>query len=96
MNKLIIIFLMSFFSVAAGESVRPNIEIKTKGLICQSCGIGIKKWLKKNSAVKVVKFNVEKSLTLIFLEKNKAITDRQIREAIKKAGYEATSIKRNP
>jgi len=72
-----------------------NIEVKTKGLVCPACGIGIKKWLKKNTSVKDVKLDTKAGITFIYLKGNKNIADKAIRAAISKAGYESGEIKRN-
>ena len=64
------------------------IEVKVLGLVCNFCGIGIKKHLMKTEKVEKVKFDTDKHLTFIYLLKDKNLTDHEIRTAIENAGYE--------
>ena len=70
------------------------IEVKVLGLVCNACGIGIKKHLLKTKKVKTIKLNTEKHLTYIHLLKDKNLTDKEIYKAIKSAGYEVSKINR--
>jgi len=72
-----------------------DIEVVTKGLVCDACAIGVKKWLKKNTSVRDVKLNTKIGITFIYLKDDKNITDKEIRAAIIEAGYESGKIKRN-
>jgi copper chaperone CopZ len=71
------------------------IEVKVKGLVCNACGIGIKKHLLKTKKVEKIKLDTEKHLTFIYLLKDKNLTDKEINKAIKNAGYEVSKIIRN-
>ena len=71
------------------------IEVKVKGLVCNACGIGIKKHLLKTKKVEKIKLDTEKHLTFIYLLKDKSLTDKEINKAIKNAGYEVSKIIRN-
>ena len=71
-----------------------TIEVKVLGLVCSSCGIGIKKNLIKTKKVEKVTFNIEKHLTYILTHKNNTLTDKEILKAIKRAGYEVSTINR--
>jgi copper chaperone CopZ len=77
-------------SITLGE-----IQVKVKGLVCDSCGIGIKKHLLKTKKVEKIKLDTEKHLTFIYLLKDKNLTDKEINKAIKNAGYEVSKIIRN-
>ena len=65
-----------------------NITVNVKGLVCPSCGYGIKKHLKKTKKVDTVKFDVNKQLVFIVELKDKTLTDKEIDTAIVNAGYE--------
>ena len=71
------------------------IEVKVRGLVCNACGIGIKKHLIKTKKVEKIKLNTEKHLTFIYLLKDKNLTDKEIHTAIKNAGYEVSKITRH-
>ena len=83
---------------APDKPIDPDMEIKVNGLVCPSCAIGIKKYLKKEINVKYVAFDIYKHLVLVdFVERDDRVlylkNDKLI-TLIKKAGYEVTSIKR--
>jgi copper chaperone CopZ len=65
-----------------------NLVVNVKGLVCPSCGYGIKKHLKKTKKVDTVKFDVNKQLVFIAELKDKTLTDKEIDTAIVNAGYE--------
>jgi|TARA_B110001454_G_scaffold218503_1_gene246651 hypothetical protein len=89
MNKLLLLLLVPALLFGA------DIDIKTKGLVCSSCGIGIKKHFGKLDSVKKVTIDEKKHMTYLFLNKDKQISDKLIRITMVKAGYEASKIKRN-
>ena len=80
--------------VASPASARV-IEVKVLGLVCNACGIGIKKHLIKTKKVEKIKLDTEKHLTYIYTLKDKDLTNKEIHTAIKKAGYEVSKITRN-
>lgn len=70
------------------------IEVKVFGLVCSSCGIGIKKNLIKTKKVERVNLDVKEHLVYIHALGNKNLTDKEIHKAIKDAGYKTSTIKR--
>ena len=83
---------------APNKPIKADMEIKVHGLVCSSCAIGIKKYLKKEINVKYVSFDIYKQFVLIdFVERDNRVlylkNDKLI-TLIKKAGYEVSSIKR--
>ena len=81
--KLALMLLMIPSVLLAG-----NITVNVQGLVCPSCGFGIKKHLKKTKKVDTVKFDVNKQLVFIAELKDKTLTDKEIDTAIVNAGYE--------
>ena len=75
-----------------GKGEAPDIEIKTKGLVCSSCGIGIKKHFGRLDSVRKATIDEKKHMTYLFLNKDKKISDKLIHATMKKAGYEAGKI----
>ena len=54
---------------APDKPIDPDMEVKVKGLVCPSCAIGIKKYLKREVNVKYVSFDTVKEVVLIdFIE----------------------------
>ena len=85
-TKVIVLILSIFPLTIFGKT----IEVKVMGLVCNACGIGIKKHLMKTKKVEKIKLDTEKHLTFIYLLEDKDLTDKEIRLAIKKAGYEVS------
>jgi len=83
---------------APDKPIDADMEIEVKGLVCSSCAIGIKKYLKKEINVKYVAFDIYKQLVLVdFVERDDRVLylkNDKIITLIKKAGYEVTYIKR--
>ena len=103
MSKVIIfLFLISipFVNVFAANKFEPDMEIKINGLVCASCGIGIKRNFKKYPThVNEIKFDTAKQLALVDFFQNKNcriywLKNEQIIKLVKDAGYKVTSIKR--
>ena len=83
---------------APNKPIDADMEIKVRGLVCPSCAIGIKKYLKKEINVKYIAFDIYKHLVLVdFVERDGRVlyskNDRLI-TLIEKSGYEVTYIKR--
>ena len=80
------------------KPIDADMEVKIPGLVCPSCAIGIKNYLKKEINVKYVAFDIEKELALIdFVEVDGFIhylKNDKIIALVKKAGYEVKSIRR--
>ena len=83
---------------APTKPIKADMEIMVPGLVCSSCAIGVKKYLKKEINVKYVAFDIYKNLVLVdFVERDDRVLylkNDKIIALIKKAGYEVTSIKR--
>ena len=83
---------------APDKPIKADMEIKVPGLVCSSCAIGVKKYLKKEINVKYVAFDIYKNLVLVdFVERDDRVLylkNDKIITLIKKAGYEVTYIKR--
>ena len=83
---------------APNKPIDADMEIMVPGLVCSSCAIGVKKYLKKEINVKDVAFDIYKDLVLVdFVERDDRVLylkNDKIITLIKKAGYEVRSIKR--
>ena len=85
--------------LAAVLSFQHDLEIKINGLVCSSCGIGIKRGFKREINVNDIKFDTKKQLALVDLKESDSgrvywISNQKILKIVKDAGYEVTSIKR--
>ena len=83
---------------APDKPIKADMEIQVPGLVCSSCAIGVKKYLKKEINVKYVAFDIYKNLVLVdFVERDDRVLylkNDKIIALIKKAGYEVLSIRR--
>ena len=89
MKKILLLLLLLPSIILANV-----IEVKVLGLVCSSCGIGIKKNLMKTKKVEKIKLDIENHLTYIYTLKSDTLTDKEIHKAIIKAGYQVSTIKR--
>ena len=86
-------------AVLSSQAFNHDLEIKINGLVCSSCGIGIKRGFKREFNVNDIKFDVKKQLALVDLKESDSgrvywISNQKILKIVKDAGYEVTSIKR--
>jgi hypothetical protein len=101
---ILVSFLLGFFAttwVAGAEKSLfvADLEVGIPGLVCPSCGIGIKINLRKNSDIVDVKFDVSKQIALIQCARGREDSvyypkDKEVIKLVKKAGYEVKYIKR--
>ena len=66
------------------------------GLSCPFCAYGLEKNLKKVTGVERVDIDMKTGKATAFLKPDANIDDSVLREAVKKAGFTARDIKRNP
>ena len=86
-------------AVLSFSAFNHDLEIKINGLVCSSCGIGIKRGFKRDPNVVDIRFDVRKQLALVDLKESEAgrvywLSNKKILKIVKDAGYEVTSIKR--
>ena len=85
--------------LAAVLSFQHDLEIKINGLVCSSCGIGIKRGFKRDPNVVDIRFDVKKQLALVDLKESDSgrvywLPNKKILKIVEDAGYKVTSIKR--
>ena len=90
---------MTSLMLAVALSFQPDLEVTINGLVCASCGIGIKRGFKKEINVLDIKFDTKKQVALIDLAESDSgkvywLRDSKVIKIVKNAGYEVTSIKR--
>lgn len=92
--KKCVLLLLCLFLMPAAISAKV-IEVKVLGLVCNACGIGIKKHLTKTKKVEKIKLDTKKHITYIHILKDRRLTDKEIYKAINNAGYEVSKITRS-
>ena len=85
-------------ALTALQSAPETIQIYTKGLICESCGIGVRKKLQRLDFVdtkqpkKGIIMDVKTQLVKVSLKKGAAFQPAAIKKAIKGAGYDPMTL----
>ncbi len=90
--KLITSFIA--LALAGGLAIAKEVtaEIKVKGMTCGSCAVAVKKALNTTKGVKRADVSLEKGIATIVYEDTQ-VTDRQLRTAINRSGFEAEPSK---
>lgn len=88
--------ISSFFiglSLSVG-ALAARVEVDVKGMSCGMCIEAITKELKSTDKVEYISVSMEDKKARFTESKDKKISDFEIKNVIKKAGYEATKIRR--
>ena len=96
--KYLIALFLSVTTLNAAFPWELDAEVKVLGLVCPSCGIGLKKAFQRHRSVFSVKMDTKKQLLLVDFGLTKDgkttwIPNPEIIRIVKKAGYEVESIK---
>ena len=73
-----------------------DVEINVHGLVCTACAIGIKKKLSKISNIipTSIRFDIKKqNVYLALFDPSAKLDEKEVKIAVKKAGYEVMYIK---
>lgn len=90
MKKAVVVMLcLVSLSAFAGE-----ITVKVSGMVCSMCAQGIKKKFSKIEFIKDINVNLDDKLVHIKTEDGHDISDQQINDVIKEAGYNVANIER--
>jgi copper chaperone CopZ len=83
------VFLLSLW--LALPALAETVSFGVKGMVCSMCAQGIKK---KFSALDIKDVSVDLDKKLVTYTSDKVLSDSQITDLIKDAGYAVTDIKR--
>lgn len=70
----------------------PDAEVYVDGLACPFCAYGLEKKLKKLDAVQKMEVQLEKGRVLLVFKEDQTLTEKEIQQAVKKAGFTARKI----
>lgn len=99
MKKLpakIALALCSLFLVtalAASQAGSTRVFIQVEGLACPFCVQGLEKHLKKLDAAEGVSTSLKNGETVLRLKPGRTVGEKELREAVKKAGFSAGQIR---
>ncbi len=93
MKKLLLASLVSaslFGNVAfaATQTIKANVN----GMVCAFCAQGIEKKMRALSQTKDVYVNLKQRIVAVELKDGQTLSNDTVKDVIKKAGYEVTSI----
>jgi copper chaperone CopZ len=96
MTKFLALFvaLMIQTTLSVAWASATKIEVGVDGMVCGFCAQGITKKFKKNDDVESVKVDLESKKVSLVLKDGKNLSDNQITETLKNAGYSVSKIER--
>ena len=91
LRNAIAAFALFFMSAGA---LAETIEMKVDGLVCAFCAQGIEKTFRKNPSVTDVVVSLEDKLVAVEVAPGVDMTDQELRNTLKDAGYDIKVIER--
>jgi periplasmic mercuric ion binding protein len=93
MNKLLLATLVSFalfinVAFAATQTIKANVN----GMVCAFCAQGIEKKMRALSQTKDVYVNLKQRIVAVELKDGQTLSKETVKDLIKDAGYDVTSI----
>jgi len=89
--KILVLMSMLLMSVSA---MAARVEADIKGMTCGMCVEAITGELNKTDKAENVRVSLEEKKARFEVKKDKTMSDSEIKEAVKKAGYQVTKITR--
>jgi mercuric ion binding protein len=93
-TKIIASIAASF--LLAGSVYAEGAKVGVNGMVCAFCAQGIKKNFSAKEAVEKVDVNLDEKFVTLDFKKEKTLSDAEITDVIKRAGYAVTKIDRVP
>ena len=78
--------------VVAGQAFAEDVTVTVKGMVCSFCAQGLKRTFEKRPEVKGINVDLDSKLVTIHFEDGKTLTDAEIEQMIKDAGFTATRV----
>lgn len=93
MKKLVFVSLLSLslFSQLALAATQ-TIQAKVNGMVCAFCAQGIEKKMRGLSQAKDVYVNLKQRIVAVELKEGQTLSESTVKDIIKDAGYDVTSI----
>lgn len=92
MKKIISLLVLSFCLPLLAVASDSSQQLVVMGMTCKNCAASIKKAFLKNPEVKDVTVDVKSGKVILTFNPEKTLTEAQIRETVKGAGYEVKSV----
>ena len=92
MKKLLLASLVSISLFGNMAMATQTIKASVNGMVCAFCAQGIEKKMRALSQTKDVYVNLKQRIVAVELKDGQTLADEKVKEVIKNAGYEVTSI----
>lgn len=92
MKKLLLASLISATLFSQSALAVETIKANVNGMVCAFCAQGIEKKMRALSQTKDVYVNLKQKLVAVELKDGQTLTNDAVKNIIKDAGYEVTSI----
>ena len=80
------------FGVFTSFAQSQQVNVRVDGLSCPFCAYGLEKKFKKIEGAKDIKIDVDKGLLTFTMEKDKTVTEEEIKKKVKQAGFTPREI----
>ena len=87
------LILSATLAQAAPDRVA-TVKATVNGMVCSFCAQGILAHFKKHPAISEVHVDLTRKIVLLEERKGRSITDKEIKEQIKKSGFELVKVER--
>ena len=102
MKKSLVLLLLTLCFITSSLAIgKPTVTgydtiVRVKGLVCLSCGIGLKKKFKNHFLVKRIYIDIKtQNVYLDHINDDISIKSDEIKKIVKDSGYEVSFIKYN-
>lgn len=92
MKKLLLTALVASTLLSQAAFATQTIKANVNGMVCAFCAQGIEKKMRALSQTKDVYVNLKQRLVAVEVKDGQTLTNETVKDIIKKAGYEVTSI----
>lgn len=88
LTTLVATALLSNVALAATQTIKANVN----GMVCAFCAQGIEKKMRALSQTKDVYVNLKQRIVAVELKEGQILSNETVKDLIKDAGYDVTSI----
>lgn len=92
MKKLLSVSLVAISLFSNVSFATQTIKANVNGMVCAFCAQGIEKKMRALSQTKDVYVNLKQRVVAVELKDGQTLSNQTVKDIVKKAGYEVTSI----
>lgn len=93
-TSLILAFTLAALPSQAAPDRVMTLKASVDGMVCAFCAQGLLAHFRKQDAVSNIHVDLSRKLVILEERKGKSISDKEIEEAITRAGFESGAIER--